>query len=208
MLDWPISEITAALAAAGTDDDRPGARVFLRKSLFGITGRDVPAQVRRLCTDVPRKPHHRLQRVFACRCGNPLIGKQPLEVPRARLVESYSQGGGQHAAEQVGAHGCVHAKRYFELPAGKLPPDVPVCVQAFGLIEGDKLDVSDAAHQGRLGLADDPRDTSVGPVILKVANYRERVAGIADRRKSKDANIFGRRVCEQVRQVDNKGRNR
>jgi hypothetical protein len=34
------------------------------------------------------------------------------------------------------------------------------------------------------------------------------VAGIADRGKPKDADAFGRRVCEQVRQVDNEGRNR
>ena len=47
-----------------------------------------------------------------------------------------------------------------------------------------------------------------GPVVLEVANHGERVAGVADRRKPKDADVFGRRVCEQVRQVDNEGRTR
>ncbi|MBW2475246.1 MAG: hypothetical protein JRE56_11735, partial [Deltaproteobacteria bacterium] len=78
--------------------------------------------------------------------------------------------------------------------------------QSSGFIEGDKLDVPYAAHEACFGLADDPRDASAGPVILKVADDRERVTGVADRREPKNADFFGRRVCEQVRQVDNKGR--
>ena len=102
----------------------------------------------------------------------------------------------------------MHAKRCVEPSARQLPPDVAIRIPTFGFIEGDKLDVSYVAHEGRFGLADDPRDAGGGPVVLKVAYYRERVAGIADRGEPKNADFFGRRVCEQVRQVDNEGRNR
>jgi hypothetical protein len=32
------------------------------------------------------------------------------------------------------------------------------------------------------------------------------MASVANRRESDDANVFGRRIFEQVRQVDNRGR--
>jgi hypothetical protein len=100
----------------------------------------------------------------------------------------------------------MHAKRHVEVPSRQSPAHVTVSAQSFGFVEGDKLDVANITHQGRFGLADDPGDTGVGPVILEVAHYCECVAGIADRREPENADVFGRRVCEQVRQVDNKGR--
>jgi hypothetical protein len=74
---------------------------------------------------------------------------------------------------------------------GDLSPDVCISGQAFGFIEGDKLDVRYVAQQACFGFADDPGDAGLRPVILEVAHDGKRMAG-----------------SEQVRQVDNKGRNR
>jgi hypothetical protein len=70
----------------------------------------------------------------------------------------------------------MHAKRCVEPSARQLPPDVAVRIPTFGFIEGDKLDVSYVAHEARFGLTDKPRDAGVGPVILKIAYYREEFA--------------------------------
>ena len=102
----------------------------------------------------------------------------------------------------------MHAQGDIELSARKLTGQFAVGVPAVGFVEGDKLHVRYVAHQPGLGATDNPGDAGVGPVILKIAYYRERVTGVADRGKPKDADVFGRRVGERVRQVDNKGRKR
>jgi len=79
-------------------------------------------------------------------------------------------------------------------------------VPTSGFIEGDKLHVRYVVHETGFGFADEPGDAGVRPVILKVAHDSERMAGVANRRESNDADVFGRRICEQVRQIDNKGR--
>jgi hypothetical protein len=100
----------------------------------------------------------------------------------------------------------MHAQGDIETPAGQLPSHVRIGSGASGFIEGDKLHVRYVAQQGCFGFADEPGDAGVGPVILKVANDSKRMAGVANRRESDDANVFGRRIFEQVRQVDNRGR--
>jgi hypothetical protein len=92
------------------------------------------------------------------------------------------------------------------LPAVQLPPHVRISGPSFAFIEGDKLYIRYVAHEPGFGSADDPGDAGVRPVILKVAHDSKRMAGVANRRESDDADVFGRRVCEQLRQIDNKGR--
>ena len=74
----------------------------------------------------------------------------------------------------------------------------------FGFIEDDKLDTCDIRQQTSLNLADNPGDSDAGPVVLQVTHNRKRMAGIADRRETNDADVCRWRV--QVRQVDTKGR--
>ncbi len=98
----------------------------------------------------------------------------------------------------------MHTQRDIEAFACESGFDVLVRRAPFRFIEDDKLDTCDVRHQETFGLADDPRDTRVRPVILQIADDCERVAGIADRRETNDTNVFWRRV--QLSQVDKKGR--
>ena len=75
----------------------------------------------------------------------------------------------------------MHTQRDIEAFACKSSFDVLVRRAPFRFIEDDKLDACDVCHQKTFSFADNPRDTSVRPVILQVANNGKRVAGIADR---------------------------
>ena len=100
----------------------------------------------------------------------------------------------------------MHAQCDVESSARQFASQAAVGAAAVRFAEGDKLHVRYVAHQPRLGPADNPRDAGVGPVVLESANDGKRVTRVADCRESYDANLFGRSVCEQLRQVDNEGR--
>jgi hypothetical protein len=75
---------------------------------------------------------------------------------------------------------------------------------AFGFIENDKLDIRNIGHQAGFGFADNPGDWRFRPGILNGADDGERMAGIADRRKTDDTNTLWRRLLEHLMKAGNK----
>ena len=102
----------------------------------------------------------------------------------------------------------MHAERNIESASLHSLLHVGVSSAIFRLVENDKLDVGDIADKRRFSLSDQPGNARLWPVVLQVAGNRQRVTGIADRRKSDEADILGFGFFEQLRQFDNLGRTR
>ena len=100
----------------------------------------------------------------------------------------------------------MHAQRDIDAPGSKLATHVGIRSKAMGFIEDDKLDIRYVGQQRRFCLADDPGDAYAGPILLYRPNNRERVTSITNRRQSDDTYVFRRRIGEQMRQFDFKGR--
>ena len=69
---------------------------------------------------------------------------------------------------------------------------------AFGLFENDKLDIRNVGHQAGFCFTDDPGDFCFRPGILNRSDDRERVASVANRRKTNDTNTLWRRLLEHI----------
>ena len=169
------------------------------KISIGLSERNVPTQVSLCGTDRVAKA---IMASSACapRCGiDASVREQPLKVLCARLVETrvecvrVSNGSGDWPAMR---RACTAQHRSACQQALSARPGKQL---AAGLVEDDKLDVRNVRHQAGFGLADDPGDARVWPVILQAPDDGERMTGVADRREPHDADVLRLRLQQQIR---------
>ena len=110
------------------------------------------------------------------------IGKQPLKVFRSFAVEAKLDGRIYFSVKKVNAHRRVHAKDDIKSPVAQCFLHIFVCMTTFGFVEDDKLDIRYVGQERCFGLADDPGDVSVRPVVLDATHDCQRMTGIPDRR--------------------------
>ena len=92
-----------------------------------------------------------------------------------------------------------------ESPTAEGAPQGSQPREAVTLVDGDKLDLGNEAHQPRFDAADDPREPGRGPGTLQSAQHRHHVAGVTDRGEPQQAHVFGRLVERQHGSIRREG---
>ena len=148
MLDRPVAIIARSLAAAGTDQQRwrIARQDFPREPTRSLVERNIPAQVATVRPDRGGKFHEPVKHVLLWPGRNFLVGEKPLEVSSAPAVETDLARRSQQGIDAVSSHGRVHAQANVESSRAQLSAQLPVCRQAVGLVENDKLDVGNVAQ--------------------------------------------------------------
>ena len=187
--------VAQRVARAGADHQR---RARIRNQSRGVVARHRrqragPSAARRSRTpSASAKPKKAVEHVLAGARRDARIREQPLQLARARAVESELHGRRDACARQAGAEGELHVQQHVEAAARKLLGAVrDARRQAGALVHGDKLHALDQTHEARFGLADDPRELRLRPGLLQRAQHRHDVAGIADGRQPSRQTLRG-----------------
>jgi hypothetical protein len=154
---------------------------------------DVPAGRAGFDAAGPRKPHEGIEDMFA-ECRRDLrVGEQPLQLARPPPIEAQLDRGVDQQAQEAGTDRQLQVQQEIEAPASQGRAQTPEFPQHCGFIEGDKLDLrKNRRHQFCFEFADDPGKPCLRPCGLKGAQHRDRVAGVADRRETQQADALRR----------------
>lgn len=81
----------------------------------------------------------------------------------------------------------MHAKYDIERAVAKLVSHISVRAVSFGFVEDDKLDIRYVGQKRCFCFADYPRDSRIGPVVLKTSNDSQSMTCVTNRREANDA---------------------
>ncbi len=109
------------------------------------------------------------------------IGDEPLQLPRARAIESEPQPRRHADSGEARSQRKLHVQQRIEPPPGEARAQLPVATRARFLVEHDELDVGQVAEQLVLEPADHPGDPGPRPRVLDRAHDRQRVTDVPER---------------------------